>query len=63
MKTDDVSDKTQDTAEEKAFYTEDLAINCSGRFSTMGIDYSQLNLRTASQRTEAFRFVKIHPDG
>jgi hypothetical protein len=63
MKTDDGSDKTRDTAEETVFYTEDLAITCSGRFSTIGIDYTQLCLWIASECTEAFTFVNIHPDG
>ena len=63
MKADDGSEKTRDTAEEEAFYTGDLAITCSGRLSTIGIDYTQLYLRTASQYTETLRFVKIRPDG
>jgi hypothetical protein len=63
MKADDGSDKTLNTAEEEAFYTEDLAVTCSGRFSTIGIDYAQLYLWIASQCTEASRFVKIRPDG
>lgn len=63
MKADGGSDKTRDTAEKKAFYTEDLAITCSGRLSTIGIDHTQLYLRTASQCTEELTFVKIQPDG
>jgi len=63
MEADDGTDKTQETAKETTFYTEDLAITCSGRFSTIGIDHTQRNLRISSQCTEAFRFVKIRPDG